>query len=351
MRGIKLALVAALCVMLGGCSLSGDPENQAYALAMGLDRAEDGQLALTVRVPADGQSEESGNGVDTDSYITFSALGRDFQQALDAVKRLVPREINLGHLLLIAVSEEIAREEAFGELASQVAETPHLYANARLIVCRGSAGDFIDLQALTMGTRLSVEIGASMEHYEREGFIPVSTLADFCAVGNSVYSDPFAAMAEADPSSPTGERCVGAALFDDQNALTMALDEAQTRLFCLIAGSGKHYAHTWRGASIPLTALRRPRLRVSFVDGAPSLYVDLRLSIQGTRRPDDLSDLEEELAEKLEDLITVCQRGGLDPFGFGERAASRFLTLQRWQNYGWKARYATAPVHASVVIE
>ena len=53
-------LLAALCMALSGCQVTGEVENQAYVLVLALDSADDGDLTLTVRVPQIGKSGGKG---------------------------------------------------------------------------------------------------------------------------------------------------------------------------------------------------------------------------------------------------------------------------------------------------
>ncbi len=56
MRVTRLFVLIALpCLLLCGCQRTGEVENQAYVLVLGMDRAEDGLLRLTARIPKVGK--------------------------------------------------------------------------------------------------------------------------------------------------------------------------------------------------------------------------------------------------------------------------------------------------------
>ena len=111
-RWLTLTLLA-VALLLSGCRVSGEVENQAYVLALGVDRMDDGLLLLTARVPQIGKSGESGEKQGSGGYLTFTGSGNGFPQALEALEQATPRQTNLSHIELIAVSEALASETDF----------------------------------------------------------------------------------------------------------------------------------------------------------------------------------------------------------------------------------------------
>ncbi len=367
MRTTGLALILALLMMaLTGCRVSGELENQAYVLVLGLDREPGGALNLTAKVPQIGKSGDSSEASGGE-YLLFTGSGDDWPQALEALEQATPRQMNLSHIEMLVVSETLARQEGFATLANRVAETPHLYTTARFVVCEGRARDFIDAQETVIGTRLSSEIDAMLDHYAEHGYIPEASFADACYAMSSFYADPVAihgSLASEDqaaaaltrpPEMPSGEaspmaqRYSGAVLFRS-GRMVGTLSPAQTALLSLIRGgrialpvecSGKRYALTPEGA---------PQRHVLFEDDRLTLRVDARFST-----PDDLCDadaraLEAILEADMAGVIAACQSLETDPFGFAEAASGRFSTLDEWRAWRWDQRYASAAVDVRITI-
>ena len=65
---------------------------------------------------------------------------------------------------------------------------------------------------------------------------------------------------------------------------------------------------------------------------------------------EDARELEAALGTELVELVQTCQQLGTDPFGFAESAAYAFSTLDDWLAFGWRERYAVAPIEARVRI-
>lgn len=362
-----IALIALSALALGGCHVSGELENQAYVLTLGIDRAADGQLLLNARVPQIGKGkpgEESGGG----DYLMFSGTGYDWPQALDALERATPRQMNLSHIGMIVVSEALAQEEDFGELIARIAETPHLYTTARFAVCAGQASEFIGAMKTLIGTRLSSEIGAMLDHYVRQGFVPDGTFADACYLSRSIYGDPVAILcrlASGDApavsmidltdspdtgiQSPMRQRYEGAALFR-QGRMVGALDAGQTRLLNLVRGSVEALPFECDGKAFTLTPEGRPHLGVEMEDGDAVLSLRVRLATLDDVCAEDERRLEARLASSLIDVIQYCQRFGAEPFGFSEAAAGHFATVPDWLACNWQGQYSRADVTVRVQI-
>lgn len=360
-------LLAALALGLCGCRVSGEVENQAYVLVLGMDRADDGSLTLTAKVPkigkADkGKADEADGGGD---YLLFSGGGADWPRALEALEQATPRQMNLSHIEMIVASEALAREAAFPALVSRVAETPHLYTTARFAVCEDRASDFIEAQETVIGTRLSSEINAMLDHYARQGFIPDSSFADAWYLAGSIYGDAtaiHASLTEAQddqpatmlisPSgaqrSPMRQRWSGTALFRG-GVMVGALDAGETQLLNLIRGDADAFPFACDGRAYTLTPEGNPRLGADVEGG--KLSVKLTLGTVDDLCETDAAALERELESALARLIRRCQALGTEPFGFSEAAASHFATVPDWLAFHWRDRYATAEVDVSVGID
>lgn len=368
---LTVMLLLAAALLLSGCRVSGEVENQAYVLVLGADRLADGRLELTARVPQIGKQagggEESGSG---GGYLTFSGSGADYPQALEALEQATPRQMNLSHIELLVASEALAQETDFGTLVARIAETPHLYTTARFVVCEGSARDFIEAQEIVIGTRLSAEIEAMLGHYAERGFIPQSSFADAHYLSGSIYSDPVAvrgftgpaeeaepAAALIDPPEPTGasvaypmkQRYSGAALFRG-GSLAGFLDAGQTRLLNLIRGSRTSFPFECDGRSYTLTPEGSAARGVELDGDRAALSVKLCFNTLDDVCDEDLQRLEETLREALVEVVHTCQRLQTDPFGFAEQAARHFSTIQEWMAFGWRERYVDATVSVDVGI-
>ena len=358
-----VALVIALGSALCGCQDTGELENQAYVLVLALDRGEDGALAVTARVPKIGKGGGKGEQGDSggSAYLTFSVTAPSWPKALDALQWATPRRINLSHIEMIVASEALASQPAFPTLMNAVADTPHLYTNARFVICAGSAASFLEAGETVIGARLSSEIHAMLSQYASQGFIPDACLADACYCANGIYGDPIAIWGYAGDgpaqldglsavaASPLRQRFRGAALFKG-GRFVKALSPGETRLLNVIRKQGDTLSYGWRDGVVDFSLDAPVRKDVS-VEGK-----DVIISIfMGLKAPGSVSDadaelLEASIREDVIQLIESCQRLDTDPFGFAETASRRFATVPQWTAFDWHSRYPRAALNVEVNI-
>ena len=164
-----IILLFAIPIILSGCAEANEVENQAYAIILGIDKSDAGEIEVSAQIPKIGSgssSEESGSkgSKSSSSYFVVSAMGNTVDEAFESLQWEVPRELNLSHIKLVVASEGFAKSEDFSETISVIAETFQLYTSARFVVCKGPVRSFIEGIETIIGSRLSNEIDAMFEH-------------------------------------------------------------------------------------------------------------------------------------------------------------------------------------------
>ena len=375
MRNLALIILLFTILPLAGCGSAAEVEHQAYALVLGVDETAGGGIALTIRIPRIGRT--GGNAEDnggSEPYLVLSAEGGSYAQALEHLQWATARELNLSHLKLIIASRSLSASQAFVELIRQIAETRHLYTTAGFIVCEGEAKAFIEGQETILGTHLSSEIGAMFRHYADHGYIPRATFADLYYATLSGLSDPtgiWGFLDEGDTPDETREAAaliggdakalregaqtassrqyLGAAVFRE-GRLARRLDARDTLCLNLLTARVDSFTYACNGTDYALSAMRRPQRRVRIDGDGVTVSAVLWLSSEDDASRQALEALKRDLPATLEAMIRRCQRSGIEPFGFAERAAARFLTLSDWRRFNWRERFPTAQVEVTVHI-
>lgn len=368
MRNASLILLLCLiCLGVGGCGVTGEVENQAYALVMGVD-AKDGGIELTIRIPRIGRSgkNDEQSGGSGEDYLLISAAGDDFARARENLQWAVARELNLSHLKLLIVSEALASDARFPSLIREIAETRHLYTTAGFVVCEGRAGDFIEGQETLLGSHLSGDIDAMFRHYAAHGYIPSARFADLYYDTLSCYSDPVgiwgfpdggerpaAAVIESDErvlnaktQTASSRQYLGTALFRD-GVLVGKLDAAETLCLNLLTHRVDAFSFEAAGRTWSLSSVRGPKVTLHHDGNTMRIHVKLSLACEESG---DLTSLESTMEEAMNAVVGKCQRLRVEPFGFAAKAAARFPTLGAWQAFDWRNRFPECAFEAEVDI-
>lgn len=365
----SLALFLALIIFIGaltGCRKMDYVENQAYAVMLGIDIDDDGNIELTVRYPKlEGSSEGGSDG--GSGYATTSAKGVRFQQALDNLRTGMPRQISLSALTMIVVSEELINR---GELKSVMEELDinyRMYSSAYFAVCEGSAGEFTENQEPVIGSRLSEGLKALVENSEMQGTITGSRIADVYYRTQSVYSDPLVMLCalngdgrNADGVSGEGyagsmpvesedrNMYMGSCVLRDGTDI-LKLNGAQTLIVNMLHGDISRFSYTRGGDAAYISIDKGPWISV---DAGEKMRVDIKVSLTALRFAGDI-DMDELAAMIKTDIIGVvdiCRQAGAEPFGFADRAASKFSTLEKWNEYGWRERLMECELNVEVEV-
>lgn len=371
-----LALLMLLCISLSGCSTASQVEDQAYVLLMGLDRSEDGRLEMCVQIPrvAGNSGETSSGSVQGDeNYLKLSVKADSYEAALEKLDWASPRNVNLAQMKLIVLSRDLAQESGCGELIEHIAQTERLFTAARMVVCEGSARDFVGSIQPNVGARISTDIEAMFKHYNDRGYVPVSRLAEFYYQSESVYSDPMITYAllnetgaekqrdsdgetqasealsgsiegfSQDYESEIDARYLGAAVFA-QGQMQGIFTGMETILANLMRNELKSFRYECGDQSLELVPTRPVYIQVDTSPEVPKIRINAKLSYAAQEKAPDENLLREKLETDIRNTIRSAQQMGAEPFGFAEAAARSFLTLEKWINYDWRTRFQSAEV-------
>ncbi len=379
MRTLKSVLLAMLLVAaLSGCSAAQQPENQAYAISLCADHAEAGKLLIGVTVPISGGGGKDGGS--SPEYGQIYATTGSFSAAMEVIQSTTPFALNLSQLQSIIVSRELAQSQDFETFVQDIMSTNHLFSSTEIIVCQGSAQKFMENEKPQISGLLSLELETSYEHYALQGYVPTSKLSDVYYQGTSIYGDPICMLAATvDESTPksggSGEakqtaaasdetlgdvlpqdmpvisigknRYLGAALLKSKR-MVGELDGEQTRWVKVLSGNLTSFSLIVDGSPMRIKIHGRPKIRVDASADAPKITVDLWIQPIPLRELPELDRITRKIEKDIQSMLDIIQPLGVDPVGFAETAAMKFLTVDDFQRYNWSERFKSAEIEINV---
>ena len=410
--------ILLLCLLLigltsGGCALTQQPEHQAYAVCMGIDRAKDGGLELWVQVPTiGGSSSDEGGSSDASKYELFSAAGENIPIALDLLRSTMPSRLQLSLIKSIIVAEEVARTESFRDIVDQLTMTYRIYGSAAVIITRGTAKQFLEAQKPSIGIRLSTSVMAALEQYHSSGYVPLNTLYGLFCADHSIYSDPVLTLAatgpggeenggergsggeegqdgqsqggssdgqpgglsgEGQPPSPPSEgtgpmsdqgdsypgnlprtgpnknQYMGCALMRDGQMVGM-LDGESSRWLSILRQDVTSISYQVQGRSIQLSLNGRPKIVMDMKPEGMSVNVELAFNSYELIKQPDSDAIEAQVTKDIQEMFTQCQQAGVEPLNLAELAAIHFSTAQSFTDYRFRDKFCQAPVTIKVKV-
>lgn len=402
-KALAATLLLLLCLGLGGCGLTQQPEHQAYVITLGIDRAQNGQVEVWVQVPSiggGGSSEDSGSG--GSKYEMFSAQGADLSDALDLLAATLPSRLQLTLTKSVVVAEAVARSQDFKHILDDLVLSYHIYDSAAVIVTRGTARDFLAAQKPSIGIRLSTSVMAALEQFRQSGYIPYNTLYDLFSANHSIYSDPVLILADTGPEDTQGQdgqgqapasageppsldgqtarngggtgedgpvstaedaypgtlprtgpnlnQYMGCALMRD-GQMVGTLDGVSSRWLCVLRGEVDSVSYLAQGQALELRAQGAPQAHLELGEQSLEIQIELALRAYPPRRNIDLEQVRRRVTQDITRLFAQCQQAGVEPLNLAQRAALGFPTVDSFTAYAFREKFCQAAVDVSVTVE
>ena len=381
-----LLTILCLCVCLTstGCALLVQPEHQAFAISLSVDKEDDGGLTIGVQIPSiggsagesqgggggggGGSSGGGGGGGGGSDYAIYSATAASFPEALDLLRATMPSPLKLSELKSLIVSEKIARSDEFARLIEEVLFTYQMYGAATVVITTGKAKDFLKEQKPTIGTRLSTTVVASLEHFHQIGDVPPTSIFTLFDETRTPYSDPIVALAANNSgqsqSLPEGQEgggypgslareggnkneYMGSALIKDGKMVGI-LNGAQTRWLLMLRGEIDNTNEICQGKAVRVSLTEPPAYDMDL--NASPLTLDVRLALEAvplTLMP-DLDALSGLIRKDIQGLFDICQALNVEPLGIAGRVAWRFPTIADFTAYGFGDKFSNASIRVKI---
>lgn len=105
---IKLLIIFLLCFFTSGCWNYNELNDFAIVTGLGIDKDSDNyKISLMI---SNAQSPQSSSKEGQAQTSVFTGIGKNINEALDEIETKNPRKIYLGHLEVVVINEEIAKE-------------------------------------------------------------------------------------------------------------------------------------------------------------------------------------------------------------------------------------------------
>lgn len=299
MRIRMAALLAALTLLLGGCTAL-PAEERAFAVALGVDRAEDMWQACA-RIP----TYQAGG-----EYATVWAEESSLEGALAALNASAPMQLHYGQLRLVAVGQSAAEQGALGPVIRLLHRRGDVRGEAALCVTDAPLAQVMEAMSPATGTRLSKSVELLLEARQGMGTIPRPTLDGWLLNDGARQTTPIRLTVL--PGDKPRVELGGCWLTDASGRTAGSLTPAETQLLGLLCGTWRQGAWMLPGGAVTLTDASR---ELDLAQGGGVIRLRLRVRAGAAQAEDVRSMAQEELARLAERLAEA----GCDPPGLPAR--------------------------------
>lgn len=398
MARIMLGLLLVLCSLtLAGCNGARETDEIAWVIAIGLDRASDGDLLVTYRiaVPAAMSPTESGGAKDKKPTAAITVKAPTFAEARNLLNEVSSRSVNISHVAVVTIGEDLARV-GIGDIMASLIRSHEIRESIYLNLARGGTAKELfeknkpDLELFP--TRWIENV--TFHKYGETSFILPNTLHSFITRLKSETGSPYSlAIAvnkslklrddQAETTAPdTKEKeylagtmpreggnpveNLGTAIFKEDRLVDFLSGE-ETRALAIVLdlfGRGvisvedpllPHYA-----VDIIFRNGTSPEINVDISGEVP--VIDIAVYLEGQiqnipsgiayEKPEYLSLLSAQLSNaikaQIEKMLTHTQSHGADVVDFGYFIRHKFKTRNELMAYHWDERFRKAVFHVTV---
>lgn len=396
-------MTVILCFSIAGCYDGIEIDDQAYVIAMGLDKGKSNFLRMTLQIAlpaAIGGGSREGSGGDSKTYTVTSVETPTIYTGFNMVNTYISKKLNLSHVKVLIISADLARE-GIRKYMYAIYRGREFRNIMHVAISRGSAQDYLKKLEYVIDISPAKYYELAFRAYEYTGFSARSQFFNFygqmsctCeqAVATLVGVNTIESLDDFDPQvSTVGQKgrtnffggdfkagdmpkdyknkagLMGLAVFDGSK-MVGELDGEETIMYLMLKGDFKYCSKTIPDPHIKdhfiilnIRQSRHPIYRVKMINDKPDIYVKANLeadilSIQ--------SGVNYESVEKIAELEThaetflknemskllekTAKEFKSDIFGFGKDVKMRFLTWDKWEDFKWLQKYEDARFNVDV---
>ncbi len=373
-RLLALLLLAAVLLCNTGCLNAQSLERYGYVLAIGFDKGEQLPYSVTLLIQKTQTSSESQNN---SGFLLIKAECNSLLDGIETLSAALPLQIDLSRTAMIVVEIELLLEPGQTQTLFDLPFSRlHIRYNTALFASISPAYDTLEGLSNELDpnvSRISMNVG-SVSH--KTGLIPLAHLSLlFEAMDGQTYdlalplcganSEEGGRLAKRDSvgtreyayiggslalKSEMKATLGGAALLRDGRMVGF-LDGQNVQLLMMATGDFREGRRLMeipdgRQVTVYLTADRRPKTKVSFVNGQArarmtipiSAYTETIKSIEAPKHEVEAA-IEQSLTQDMEALFACCRKLGSDVMGFGKYAVQQFHTTHAWEAFNWRNAY------------
>lgn len=376
-------------LLLSGCWDRLELEEQAFVVAIGLDKSPKNMVGVTFQIanPQVGSSDKGAAPNEPPSDIV-SFASTDILSAKEIANSVITRKISFAHLKTIVISEEFAKTELYHRVIGASVRDPEMRREVNLIVSREKAADFIHANKPKLETRPHKYYAFMQERWRDTGFVPYSTLNRyFQRLGeDTLFLAIYATTEHTEPKYMRNEdqykageipqrggdpvQIMGSAVFKAGKMIgTITGEETRLSLFLRRKSLTHSYIATYPDplndeyrVTARIIKKGNTKIKVNARTDPPEVTVTLPIRVQVLSTPsfeeyainkenmDILNQaLQQNLIDSINKIVVKSQQSFTgEPFLWHLSARSQFLTLPEYHAYDWSKKFTKAKVHVQV---
>lgn len=379
-KSISISLLVIFLVpFLSGCWNQKELTDLAFVMAMGIDKGEHSKFDVSFQIvnPGNVSSGQNGGGQGLPIAV-YRSSGDTLTEAARKVTKKVSRRLYYAHTNLIAVSEEIAKDELL-DIMDALDRDPEFRTTTELVVTRNTSAELLvtalaNLDKLPVnkitkeikvtedmfGENMSINIDEFLLGLVSTGKEPI--LNGFKLIGNK---DIVGKGNELEQTRPLAVIAADGLAVFKKGKLIGWIDHEKARgviwILDRVKGTAVNVGWKDKKNAITMAVLRtKAKVSVKISNEKPVIHITIEdegwISEANTdvdlNNPSVIEKIEKsvdkEIKQQIEATVKNAQMMGSDIFGFGEKVRRKDLKLWNKLKENWDDHFADLEVKVTV---
>ncbi len=314
---VKKILPVFLCVILSfslfGCADSREVEENAYLIALGIDKGETEAYKYTFMFA----NQPENNSEDEDTPKCIVKEGTDFHTALSHLKRSLGKEPNLTHLSVVAFSPDVAKEGVKNHIDAFERDR-EIRPNTKLVLATDGAENWIE----SSNPRFEESIARYYKLLLRPSAMPYAPVEELHKFKNDLAEKGI------DPVMPiaVGDEIVGIACFSGDK-MVKALSGDEAVLYNLFMGKNDGAVIAIDNVDLKIKSRRKGNITVN--NGTVNVTLFTETEPFGAAKNEEA--IKGSIERNTQNLIYTLLADNSDIFGIKRAFKKKCDTQKEWQ--------------------
>ena len=344
-----ILILTLLLFSLTGCYDSSGIEDFYYIVAMGIDKAENNLIKISIQTAKTSSTSDSSTTQSSD-YKIYSVDATSIDSGISILNNYLNKKINLSHCSAIIFSEEIARS-GLKSIVNLLGNDTEIRPNCNIIISSKKAYDVLNKVSNSgenFSSRLYEYILNSVDY---TGYTIDSTFNSFFSGINNLEAQATAIYTIVNDDTIQNS---GMAIFRD-DVMIGTLSPLQTIAHqiltnnldsCMITIDSPF--HEGDSIDLNLKRIKSPKFDINIVNNTPVITINAYLQATVDSSGANFDYTKEENIEKIENaadeylkslleeyLYITSKNYNCDIVGFGGIASSKYLTADEFNKIHW----------------
>ncbi|MBB6453359.1 spore germination protein [Salirhabdus euzebyi] len=345
-KWISYPLICIFLLILAGCWDRVEIEERGFVIAVGLDKAENGEgFELTQQIVVPGKfGPDSASGGSGDAYLNITRQGETMFEIIREVAAETSRSPFYEHFKLVIISSELAEEENnLPHILDHFIRYHEMRRATKVMIAKGSAKEILEVEPKNERLPAIYIDSISVNNFKNSRMVPVSRIGD---LHEQLLNENSYTIQKVEKGEETVKVVGNAVIEGKTNSLIGFLEAEGTEGMNFLTGEiqGGIIKTKYKGQDIVYDMKTTNHKVKTIIDNQNNVTIEVKIQSEGSigeallplnfEDPKVIESIEQQIEQEIKDKVMntfekVQEEFKVDIFGFGNYLEQQHY--QKWQ--------------------